>query len=348
METIEYLIEKTEMDCPLCGKVHLLEKMKRETQGVVKGEIVDYEENYYRCPLTHEVDNEFVPAAMMDENLLNARDGYRKDIGLLTSYEIAEIRAFYGVTQSEFSNLLGWGDVTVTRYESKTIQDETYDNLMRMAHENPLFALQSLEKHSAKFTQDKYQKIRNKVVQRIEESGLLYLKIQEIKSIYVNFQEESVFNGYKVLDLEKLASVMGYFANYVNHLYKVKLMKLLWYADILHFKRHGKSMTGLVYRHMTYGALPLAYDEIIFLPTVRVEEVVCHDDISYRILPHTEIKLSSFTLEELNILEMISRKFKDYHSKEIVSYMHEEKGYKETEPFDIISFDLAKELNELT
>lgn len=344
----EYLIEKIERDCPICDEVHTLEKRKRETQGIVKGETVEYEETFYLCSVTSEEENEFVPAAMMDENLLNARDAYRKTHTLLASYEIAEIRTFYGVTQSEFSNLLGWGDVTVTRYESKTIQDETYDNLMRMAHENPLFALQSLEKHADKFTEEKYQKIRNKVVQRIEESGLQYLKIQEIKSIYVNYQEESAYNGYKVLDLEKLASVMGYFANFVNHLYKVKLMKLLWYADILHFKRHGKSMTGLVYRHMTYGALPLAYDEIIFLPTVRVEEVICHDDISYRILPHTEIKLSSFTLEELNILEVISSKFKDYHSKEIVSYMHEEKAYKETEPFNIISFDIAKELNELT
>lgn len=316
--------------------------------GLFKGEIVDYEETFYRCPVTHEEDNEFVPAALMDENLLSIRDGYRKAMGLLASYEIAEIRAYYGATQSEFSNLLGWGDVTVTRYESKTIQDETYDNLMRMAHENPLFALQSLERHKIKFTEEKYQKVRRKVVQRIEESGLQYLKIQEIKSIYVNYQEESAYNGYKILNLEKLAIVMGYFASSVNNLYKVKLMYLLWYADALHFKLHGKSMTGLVYRHSNYGALPLAYDEIIFLPTVRVEEVVCHDDISYRILPRTKVKLSSFTLDELNILEVISHKFKDYHSKEIVSYMHEEKAYTETEPFDMISFDLAKELHELT
>jgi len=33
-------------------------------------------------------------------------------------------------------------------------------------------------------------------------------------------------------------------------------MKLLWYADALHFRRHGISMTGLAYKHMPYGALP--------------------------------------------------------------------------------------------
>lgn len=344
----EYLLSNIEMNCPICDNVHFLEKRKRETQGVVKGEIVDYEEIFYTCPASNEEENEFVPAAVMDQNLLRARDSYRKIKGLLTSNEIAEIRNFYELTQSEFSNLLGWGDVTVTRYESKNIQDETYDNLMRMARENPLFTLQSLEKHKAKFTEDKYRKIRSKVVKRVEDLGIQYLKIQEINSIYAKYNEESDYNGYKLLDLNKLASVIGYFANFSSYLYKVKLMKLLWYADAVHFKRYGRSITGLVYRHMPYGALPLGYDEIIHLPTVKVQEEITHDDISYKILPNAEVNISNFTLEELNVLEMITSKFKDYRAKEIVDYMHQEKVYKETEPYHIISFELAKVLNELS
>ena len=112
--------------------------------------------------------------------------------------------------------------------------------------------------------------------------------------------------------------------------------------------RHGNSMTGLVYKHMPYGALPLAYDEIIHLPTVKVEEEFVCDYIGYRILPNTEVNISKFTLEELNILELISSKFKDFSSKEIVEYMHQEIAYKETEPNHIISYELAKELKELS
>jgi len=40
-------------------------------------------------------------------------------------------------------------------------------------------------------------------------------------------------------------------------------MKLLWYTDALYFKRYGQSMTGLVYKHMPLGALPVAFDEIL-------------------------------------------------------------------------------------
>lgn len=343
----DLLMEEIQMDCPFCNNIHTLEKRKRDTQGIVKGEIVDYEEIYYLCPITEEEENEFLPAGIMDKNLLMARDAYRISKGLLTSSEITEIRKFYDLTQNEFSNLLGWGDITVTRYESKTIQDETYDRLMKMALENPLFTLERLEKNKEKFTEQKYMKIRKKVVERIEESGIQYLKIQEIKSTYASYSIESDYNGYKLLDLEKLADVIGYFAHSVNHLYRIKLMKLLWYADVLHYKRHGKSMMGLVYKHMTYGALPLAYDEIVHLPTVMLEEQIIYNDISLKILPKNELNLSLFSPEELSILQLVSGKFKYDYAKDIVDYMHKEEAYKLTKPYHIISYELAKELNEL-
>lgn len=343
----DFLMEEIQMDCPFCDNIHTLEKRKRDTKGIVKGEIVDYEEMYYLCPMTKGEENEFVPAGIMDKNLLFARDAYRTSKGLLTSSDISEIRKFYELTQNEFSNLLGWGDVTVTRYESKTIQDETYDRLMRMAKENPLFALESLEKHEEKFSEHKYMKIRKKVVERIEESGVQYLKIQEIKSTYASYNMESDYNGRKLLDLEKLANVIGYFAHSVNHLYRIKLMKLLWYADVLHYKRHGKSMMGLVYKHMTYGALPLAYDEIVHLPTVMLEEQILYNDISLKIMPNSELDLSLFSPEELSILQLVSEKFKHNYTKEIVDYMHNEKAYRLTKPYKIISYESAKDLNEL-
>ena len=261
----DYLVKTIEMDCPLCNKVHSIEERKRITQAVVKDEVVDYEQVYYLCPLSDEEENEFVPAGVMDENLLRARNAYRAKKGLLTSEDISRIRNFYGLTQSDFAALLGWGDVTVTRYESKAIQDETYDNIMRMVYNNPMFALECLEKHKERFTPERYAKIRKSIKERVEESGNFYLKKQEIESFYVNFEEETDYNGYKTLDIEKLSNVIGYFAQFVGNLYKVKLMKLLWYTDAIFFGRHGKSMTGLVYKHMPLGALPIAYDEIIHL-----------------------------------------------------------------------------------
>lgn len=88
--------------------------------------------------------------------------------------------------------------------------------------------------------------------------------MKSLNSLYVTYQEESDFNGYKLLDIDKLTNVIGYFACFVHNLYKVKLMKLLWYTDALYYKRYGRAMTGLVYKHMPLGALPIGYDEIIY------------------------------------------------------------------------------------
>lgn len=342
------LIESIEMNCPVCGNTHMVEKRLRETQALFKGEVVDYEEVYFLCDKADDEENEFVPAKVMDSNLLKVRDAYRTIKGLLTSNEIAEIRSYYSLTQSEFAALLGWGEVTVTRYESKTIQDETYDSLMRMVRENSMLALEYLDKHKDRFTDKRYIEIRLSVKKRLDVSSRMYLKMQEIKSLYTKFEEESDYNGFKILDIDKLTMVMGYFANEVNHLYKVKMMKLLWYTDAIYYRRHGQSMTGLVYEHMTYGALPIGFNEILSVPTILVVEEMMYEDIGYKIVPTSKVDKNVFSKDELSVLELVADKFKEYRSKQIVDYMHEEKAYLETQDHELIPFTLASELNELS
>ncbi len=336
----------TEIYCPFCGKTHSLEKRERISQAIVKDEVVDYEETYILCPLSDDEENEFVPAGIMDENLLRARNSYRKKKSLLTSDEIMGIRNSYGLTQSEFSALLGWGEVTVTRYETKTIQDETYDCMMRMVSDNPVFAMECLDRHRDKFSPEKYAKIRAVIAEKSEKTGTAFFKKKEIISLYINFNTESDLNGYKLLDIEKLENVMAYFARFVDNLYKVKLMKLLWYADAIFFGRYGKSLTGLVYRHMPLGSLPIAYNEIIYLPAVKVEEEIINDEICYRIMPDKEVNISAFSLEELDVLNSVAAFFRNYKTNEIIDYMHNEKAYKETMPNRIIPYSLAKQLKD--
>ena len=77
------------------------------------------------------------------------------------------------------------------------------------------------------------------------------------------------FRGGKVVD------VIRYFAASVNitSLYKVKLMKLMWYADALAYKKRGAAITGLVYQALPMGALPVGHNSIIDLRGVPCEEI---------------------------------------------------------------------------
>lgn len=74
------------MNCPLCGQTHEVEERNRFTSIILKGEEVTYEERFYFCANAVEEENEFEMGAMINENLLNARNAYRIKKGLLTSY----------------------------------------------------------------------------------------------------------------------------------------------------------------------------------------------------------------------------------------------------------------------
>ncbi|MBS3949399.1 MAG: DUF4065 domain-containing protein [Peptococcaceae bacterium] len=335
-----------EMDCPFCDEYHSVEEGMRTAQALVKGEIVHYEQVYYRCAVSSDEDNEFVPAGVMDDNLLRARNAYRTSEGLLSSEEIAQIREVYGLSQSDFAALLGWGEVTVTRYESKSVQDETYDRIMRMVSDNPLFALESLDKHSDRFSADKYTQIRRRIIERVS-VGVHFLKQQEIRAAYVDYVQKTDLNGYQVLDLNMVGNVIAYYADRVPNLYKVKLMKLLWYTDALCFRRHRRAMTGLVYKHMPLGALPLGYNEIIHLPSVKVVEELLGDDIGYRICPLVATDDLNFTSQELNVLNTVAMALGAMRTQEIVDYMHAERAYVATALNEVIPFSLAKDLREL-
>jgi HTH-type transcriptional regulator/antitoxin MqsA len=66
------------------------------------------------------------------------RDFQRKIDGFLTSKEIKAIRKSFGLTQDEFSELLGGGAKAFARYENGTVlQSKPMDNLLRGLREYP-------------------------------------------------------------------------------------------------------------------------------------------------------------------------------------------------------------------
>lgn len=176
MET-NMLIKKIHMSCPLCDKTHEIEERKRITTITLKGEEVAYEERFYFCANADD-ENEFQTGAMTNENLLNARNAYRVKMGLLTSDDIVAIRESYGLSQVDLAKLLGWGEATISRYESKAIQDEAYDTMLRLIKDNPLQALEFLKKNCDKFTAKKRLEIRAKIVEKIDSYGKEFLTRQ--------------------------------------------------------------------------------------------------------------------------------------------------------------------------
>ena len=339
------LIRKIHMSCPLCDKTHEVEERKRITTITLKGEEVTYEERFYFCTNADEDENEFETGAMTNENLLNARNAYRVKKGLLTSDEIIAIRESYGLSQVDLSKLLGWGEATISRYESKAIQDEAYDIMLRLIRDNPLKALEFLKKNSDKFSTSKYSEIRANIIDKLDSYGKEFLTRQTFEGEYASFEEPSDSNGFTMLNIDKIEAMISYIAQKVDNLFKVKLMKMLWYSDALSFVDNGYSITGMVYRHEPMGALPVGHYSLMNLENLNVQEEMSYNfDTMLHIYPTDDMDYSVLSDEEKAILDRVILKFKDYKAKDIVDYMHGESAYLKTKSGEIIPFSLAKEI----
>lgn len=339
------LIRKIHVSCPLCDKTHEIEERKRITTITLKGEEVTYEERFYFCANADEDENEFETGAMTNENLLNARNAYRVKMGLLTSGEIVAIRESYGLSQVDLAKLLGWGEATISRYESKAIQDEAYDTMLRLIKDNPLQALEFLKKNAEKFPVMKRLEIRAKIVEKLDSYGKEFLTRRTFEGEYANFEEPSDSNGFTMLNIDKIEAMISYIAEKVSNLFKVKLMKMLWYSDVLSFIENGCSMTGMVYRHEPMGALPVGHYSLMNLENLNVQEEMSYNyDTMLHVYPTADMDYSVLLDKEKAILDKVITKFKDYRAKDIVDYMHDERAYRETKPGEIIPYSLAKEI----
>lgn len=341
------LIRKVHMECPLCDKMHEIEERKRTAEITLKGDKVTYEERFYCCANVAEDENEFETGAMMNENLLNARNAYRLKHALLTSGEIIEIRESYGLSQVDLARLLGWGEATISRYESKAIQDEAYDTMLRLIKDNPLQALDFLKKNASKFSESKKKEIKARIVEKLDTYGKEYLTRQAFEAEYADFEDPSDSNGFVTLDIDKIEAAVSYIAERVSNLFKVKLMKMLWYVDSLSYKMFGSAMTGLVYRHNDMGALPVGHYKLMNLDNIEVRE---EESINYEsmlhIYPKKGMDYHKLSDRDKKVLDMVIRKFKNFKAQEIVDYMHAENAYLKTKPGEIIPFSLAKEIRD--
>lgn len=342
------LIRKIHMDCPLCDKTHEVEERKRIAAITLKGEEVTYEERFYFCENADEEENEFETGAMTNENLLNARNAYRVKKGLLTSGEIVAIRESYGLSQVDLARLLGWGEATISRYESKAIQDEAYDTMLRLIKDNPLQALEFLKKNAEKFSRSKRLEIRSKIVEKLDSYGKEFLTRQTFEGEYANYEELSDANGFTALNIDKIEAMISYIAENISNLFKVKLMKMLWYSDVLAFAETGFAMTGMVYKHEPMGALPIGHYSLMNLERLNVQEEMSYNyDTMLHVYPTEGMDYSILSDGEKAILDKVIKKFRNYKAKEIVDYMHKEKAYTETAAGEIIPFSLAKEIRPL-
>lgn len=143
------------------------------------------------------------------------------------------------ISQTDLSLVLGWGGKTITRYEGHQIQDVAHDSILRKIDDDPEWFLGLLDAGKNLLQEQAYRKYRNRAEDVFHQCGEKYLQ-KKLLAEYSKINGDEALCGGTTLNIPKIVDVIQFFAKSkeVFSLYKVKLMKLLWYADGLSYKRY--------------------------------------------------------------------------------------------------------------
>ncbi len=330
------IIKSEKRLCTCCMEEHEVKTVLVKEQTTFKNVKIHYDAFYLYCDAAEEL---YMDEQQMQKNDVRLKDAYRKAKGLLTSAEISGIRAKYGISQSDLCILLGWGGKTITRYESHQVQDKAHDTILKKIDQDPEWFLSLLGDAKENLSTESYQKYMEAATVLYEEDQDFYLR-KAIEASYARFQGNQLFHGNTKLSLDKVVDVIRYFAASakVTNLYKVKLMKLMWYADALSYKERGFAITGLVYQALPMGAVPVGHNSIIDLKGVPCEEVDMGETNAYHFLLKGEQKFLALSEEDKRILDIVIEKLGKMSKKDIVTFMHQEQAYIKTASRDMIQF----------
>ena len=258
-----------------------------------------------------------------DELLFNELySQYRVNHGIPFPEEIKSIRLHYGLNYQQVSKILGFGVNQYAQYEKGQIPSESNGKLLS-AIMNQQFMLHLLEDSRAEFSEDEYAK----VLQSITTSVYKPENEAQKRLIYRNISR-SIYNGFGQLNVNKVSEMVKFFVSKEGWIFPTRLNKEMFYADFLHYKLHGQSISGLQYQAIQYGPVPVHYDTIYDnIEGINKEIVLAHDMESTR-LSCSYYDDSLFSEQELKTLGDVLAIIRPMSTQKLIDRSHKEDAWK--------------------
>lgn len=333
--------------CPYCQKEVEYKIEKRDIKEF-KGIKLNTFENVAVCK---ECNEDLYINDLEKENDKRIYEIYRKEANIINPQEIISLRKKYNISQRELTAILGFGKMTINRYERGGIPTKSQSDYIKLLIEN--------EKEFIKKVKEAYEKnnINQKTYEKIvlndndDNNDCDKYKIQEIYRKYINSvlkRKPDIYNGYKSLNLELTENIISYIASKVKNLTITSINKYLWFIDILSFNQRGVAITGLTYQNQQYGPtiMDKKYEEILMLDDKYMRSDYEDENGTKSII----ISKNNYNLNDLNerekeIIDTIINLLKDKKVSEISNLSHKEEGWKKTKRSENISFEYAMNLN---
>lgn len=321
---------------------------EREETYTVKGESITVRAQVRIC----ERCDEGISDEQLDHlTLQSAYDVYRVNHRLIFPAEIKALRELYGLSQRGLSSLLGWGAITIHRYEAGNLPDESHNRVLRLIRD-PFNMAQVVEENGHVLDNATQQRLTDRISELLSER--VPEKVTEVIEQSARRRKASIFTGFLEFHPETLMEMMVFFAHRGGGVLKTKLNKLLWYADFLHYKHHAVSISGATYIHLPYGPVPDNYG--LFLVSLYSKDTLTLNEVDFgvdsngesivgeQLLASRAARLGDLTPTACAVLEEVHRYFEPIGSKKISDLSHQEEGYTATGHRQPISYEYADRL----
>lgn len=331
--------------CPYCKKEVEYKIEKRELKEFRGIEVNTYE-NVAMC---EKCNNDLYVNEIENENNERIYEAYREKTNIIKPQDIINLREKYDISQRELTAILGFGKMTINRYERGGVPTKSQSDYIKLLIENEneflKKAKEAYEKNS--ITQKTYEKI----VSKDSKKNVNEQDIQEMYRLCINSslsKKPDIYNGYKLFDLEIVENIISYIASKVKNLTITSMNKYLWFIDSLSFNQRGISITGLTYQKQQYGPTIInqKYKEISLLDNKYTRnDYEDESGTKTYITSNKNFDLSKLSASEIAIINTIIKLLKDKNVVDISEMSHKEEGWKKTKKFENISFEYAMNLN---
>lgn len=329
--------------CPNCEEDREYRIMSQMETLPVRGEALEITADICRCDVCGE---DIFDKEHDSVNLERAYALYRTRHGLLAPDDIRAIRERYGLSQRGMSRLLGWGEITLHRYESGALPDRVHNDLLTMVATADGMRTY-LDQHSMRIPTEEARAVRDALA-----SAPPSLRVGKFSQMFEVAQQEwglTIDTGYRRFNMERLKHMVLFLTE--GGVWTTKLNKLLWYSDFLTYRRTTCSLSGLAYQRYTHGPMPFyahsMLDALSYNDVIQLEDVALSEGVEgTRIYPRQSPDLRRvFTEGEIHVLHNVREFFQDYTSRRISDYARHEKAWLDVPQSNVIPYVYARELS---
>ncbi len=330
--------------CPYCRKDVEYDLEKRDIKEF-RGVVVDTYEN---VPVCKKCGNDLYISDIENENNKRIYDIYRSKEDIIKPQDIVNLRKKYNISQRELTYILGFGKMTINKYERGSLPTKSQSDYLKLLIENEHEFVKKVEEAYDKknITKKTYEKIiLNNKERHVNKKDIQELFREHIEQTL--YRKPDIYNGYKEFDLDKIENIISYISSKVKNLTITSLNKYLWYIDMLSFNERTVSITGLTYEHEKYGPTIInqEYNEISLLDDkYKREDYENENGTITKIVSNKNYDLSKFSDSEIKIINKTIKLLKDKKVTEISEMSHNEDAWKKTKRYENISFEYASNL----